>query len=938
MRAAVKRFIGRLNDFALVVWVCRVSAISVAIGFLLNGCVPQVRDLFNDVPSATGPYYYLEAVWNAVATYFAVPTARDWWRYVAIMWHAVIVALCVFLLWAFPVFHAARKALADTKGSPAQLHGADAQRFAPFVERVPRALGALCFAAVLTGLVSLLVDLPGLVSYANLQVYAHAAATAIAGVLFYVVAISRTEEAKRTDKEADRPAEAAKRTAEEAERPSGEAELPSGEVEPTIAADVAKPTTAGDVVKPITAGDLVKPTTATEVAKPMTVRDVVKQATVDDVANWVGAASVVVVGLIFTWVLFFPEYRPGLDRATLLPLVLGAWVPLLGWMGRWSYRTRVPAVVLFVVAVTIIARWAGDGHEIRLTPPESNAVVQARQGIRTQWTLDYAAHQWAQANGCTLKGVADVKDGVPESGPDCPRPIIVAAAGGASRAAFITATTLGTLLDVTCESPTAEKGRLACRGRPLFAKRLFAISGVSGGSLGAALYSAALDAAVEDSVYSEVLAPPCKSDASAQSVWFRDTYPGTWRDCLQAIAAGDFLSATALGVAISDPVPLSRWLGFGDTNRAALLESAWTTWFDTVVGSRGTSVMKRPFASIGPRANDWRPLLVLNGTSSTTGRRILTSHIFPWYWPSHDDGAGAERARLFRDSYDIRELYERPFLTEPPQCAQFISAYPFPIGTSAFADRDFTVAAAITNSARFPLISPPGKISCDSADGTRKVVDRVVDGGYFENFGATTALDIARALEQMFKIKPLVLIISNDPLDAHAADYMLDDACPPLWPDEATEPWLGALSVPAGALYRTGDARGAYAVRELSSVLRAHDAPWIPCGKKDTALQRVFHVTIHGEADPKGGLKSVSMSWWLSKTVQEFIDTQVPGIHPFPKTESKNLFDGRLRNLVHIMALCDAIGAKEECQTALPDPESLRFLATARQQGAATKN
>lgn len=880
MRAAIKHFIGRLNDFALVVWVCRVSVISVAIGFLLNGCVPQVRDLFNDVPSATGPYYYLEAVWNAVATYFAVPAARDWWRYVAIMWHATIVAFCVFLLWAFPVFHAARKALADDKGSPAQLRGADAQRFAPFVTRVPRALGALCFVAVLVGLVSLLVDLPGSVSYANLQVYAHLAATAVAGALFYLVAISRSEGAERPTEEAERP----------------------------TADDAANRTTAGDVAR---------------------------RTTVDDVANWVGVASVVLVGLIFTWVLFFPEYRPGLDRATLLPLVLGAWVPLLGWIGRWSYRTGVPAVVLFVVAVTIIARWAGDGHEIRLTPPESNAVVQSRQGIRTQWTLGYAAHQWAQANGCTLKSAADVKDGLPESGPDCPRPVIVAAAGGASRAAFITATTLGTLLDVTCKSPTAEKGRLACRGRPLFAKRLFAISGVSGGSLGAALYSAALDAAVEDSIYSEVLAPPCKSDASAQSVWFRDTYPGTWRDCLQAIAAGDFLSATALGVAISDPVPLSRWLGFGDTNRAALLESAWTTWFDTVVGSRGTSVMKRPFASIGPRANDWRPLLVLNGTSSTTGRRILTSHIFPWYWPPHDDGAGAERARLFRDSYDIRELYERPFRTEPPQCAQFISAYPFPIGTSAFADRDFTVAAAITNSARFPLISPPGKISCDSADGTRKVVDRVVDGGYFENFGATTALDIARALEQMFKIKPLVLIISNDPLDAHAADHMLDDACPPLWPDEAAEPWLGALSVPAGALYRTGDARGAYAVRELSSVLRAHDAPWIPCGKKDTALQRVFHVTIHGEADPKGGLKSVSMSWWLSKTVQEFIDTQVPGIHPFPKTESKNLFDGRLRNLVHIMALCDAIGAKEECQTALPDPESLRFLASARQPGAA---
>ena len=46
----------------------------------------------------------------------------------------------------------------------------------------------------------------------------------------------------------------------------------------------------------------------------------------------------------------------------------------------------------------------------------------------------------------------------------------------------------------------------------------------------------------------------------------------------------------------------------------------------------------------------------------------------------------------------------------------------------------------------------------------KKLVDRIVDGGYFENFGAQTAVELARAMITIDpELAPFVLIVSNDP-------------------------------------------------------------------------------------------------------------------------------------------------------------------------------
>jgi hypothetical protein len=207
-----------------------------------------------------------------------------------------------------------------------------------------------------------------------------------------------------------------------------------------------------------------------------------------------------------------------MDRAILLSFVLGAWVPATGSLSRASYRAGVPLIAIALLLVVVIIAWRGDGHEIRIMP--ANTASEPRPG--TQWYLDTAVDQWTRANDCELevprvKERAESVDGtmkvdkiIARHDKPCPSPVIVAAAGGASRAAFITAAALGTLLDATCPTQLTDRS-LGCAERPVFANRLFAISGVSGGSLGAAAYTVTIAAAAEKGKGGG-FAPPCNRD------------------------------------------------------------------------------------------------------------------------------------------------------------------------------------------------------------------------------------------------------------------------------------------------------------------------------------------------------------------------------------------------------------------------------------------
>ena len=57
---------------------------------------------------------------------------------------------------------------------------------------------------------------------------------------------------------------------------------------------------------------------------------------------------------------------------------------------------------------------------------------------------------------------------------------------------------------------------------------------------------------------------------------------------------------------------------------------------------------------------------------------------------------------------------------------------------------DFPLALAASLSARFPIVSPQADLKAAETDET--LLARVVDGGYFENHGATSLLELITAI------------------------------------------------------------------------------------------------------------------------------------------------------------------------------------------------
>jgi hypothetical protein len=193
-----------------------------------------------------------------------------------------------------------------------------------------------------------------------------------------------------------------------------------------------------------------------------------------------------------------------------VPFILGGWLPFLSYLSGLGRACRAPLIILFFAFIATATFFFGDNHSVRLV--NAGPSVDPRP-----LALEEAVSLWKAAN-CPADG-------------SCPRPLIIAAAGGASRAAFFTATVLGYLIDT---APSASSGLTAEQVR----KRLFAISGVSGGSVGAVMIAAALAQSVGGS-------PPCH--AEAPPLWWKNDKVISWRDCLEVLTSGDFLSADVQG-------------------------------------------------------------------------------------------------------------------------------------------------------------------------------------------------------------------------------------------------------------------------------------------------------------------------------------------------------------------------------------------------------
>ncbi|MFL5072028.1 MAG: hypothetical protein ACJ8D9_20805 [Xanthobacteraceae bacterium] len=587
--------------------------------------------------------------------------------------------------------------------------------------------------------------------------------------------------------------------------------------------------------------------------------------------------------LILLFVLFVAILAFGADwaaeqfpRGLAVPLVLGGWLPLLAYLSALGRRIRAPLILGLVVLLAVLTVLIGDNHSVRRIAAADGA------GPDSRMALDRAVQLWMSENTC--------------SGADCPRPIIVAAAGGASRAGFFTASVLGYLLQ---EGPYHNLDPNDVR------KRLFAISGVSGGSVGAVMAVAAL-ATKRDSA-----GHPCVQ--TSFRLWWGDQI-NNWRDCFEALTSGDFLTPVFVGLAFHDILRFGWW-----RDRAAILEEAWERRYHRVVtrpddqqgsGCRGLAC---PFLTLRPKPGHWIPLLILNGTSEAEGNRIVTTILAPTYTPARPIDCPTAHRRDGRGSCEVlaQTRHFHDLLgndAEPESWLAYVQRLFLADFWKKRQLRDIRLSTAAHNSARFPIISPPGSVRNQK----HQIIDRIVDGGYVENYGALSALEIALAIRAVNSaLAPFVLVISNDPDDpldpeddvvrgnaAAAEKYQEKSQKQKRRLDVDDGEWLTEFTAPITTFANTRTARGTHAVAQLRTALFT---------RMPQCAAHVAHVRVWPQSEEKSKRsRAVSMSWWLSTPIQRHLHQQTEDT----KNENDN---GATLDLAWTI-----LDAKSDCAQAAP--------------------
>ncbi|CAN7166047.1 hypothetical protein [Rhizobium sp. LjRoot254] len=529
------------------------------------------------------------------------------------------------------------------------------------------------------------------------------------------------------------------------------------------------------------------------------------------------------------------------------PMLVGGWImPLVGSMVLaksslfWRRIVQLGAVAAVLAMVLANAYSSNPFHDIRVMPEDATKPRQP-----AQMTLQAAIERWKTANNCVA---------VEADRGRC-KAILVTAEGGASRAAFQVATVMGGLLD----RPPSEG----------FREKLFLFSGVSGGSLGLATVRQALADGTDGK-------PPCKETSGrAGRHWiFYQTDRAkdvtiSWRKCLQLLVSADYLTPAVVGLALRDwwmAVPAILDLGFDD--RSALLERAIERHYAAITG-KDCEKFEGLCAAFGhvDRSATWLPALILNSTLVERGQTVVVSDIDPSsLFPSGDTcRSTAQRvypahlvyADAIPTAYDIFELMDARAGAQKA------------VSDRQKVIRDIRMSTAIVSSARFPVISTRGNVR----DKDRVLVGQLVDGGYFDNSGLASILDIVDALN-CNKVDSVVISIRNNPLDENADR---------LWRfpgrKNIRQP---SLEVSTEKIDVAPSPVQAFLNSSEGHILQNRYATINRVGHNSFIANNIYKAICVGTLTAEGDycetgrvqLASISMSWWLSSNVQLFIEMQ----------------------------------------------------------------
>jgi hypothetical protein len=410
-------------------------------------------------------------------------------------------------------------------------------------------------------------------------------------------------------------------------------------------------------------------------------------------------------------------------------------------------------------------------------------------------TVQLIADSPAQAQPLDVVFAAWKQSCAPPAGPV--RPIIVAVSGGATRAGLWGAAVLDQVLQAQQSNGAA----------------LFAVSSVSGGSLGTAGAMTLLSQEER----------PCRAAGLAL---LRAKEQGA------VPLAGDALGPLLGGWLVND-IPRAafepiRWASGSDRrggDSATAIEQGFTDLWDDVRPPAAPG-WDTPFLSLfyTDGKGTYRPGMPLwfaNGTDATTGNRVITTPIAA---PSDPE---SKSPWPFRGARDFHVLMHA----------------------------DVSIATAINNTARFPYLEPFGEML--PADGKRQV-GSLVDGGYFENEGLLTALELAEWLIDQSQpgrpVEPIIVQATGDgEPDVRASDIMTcDNASDGAFiPDDKHSAWQ--ILAPLMGLYHVRGGHSAVLLRQ------ARDA----CKKGTLRFVHFYLPSDHGEAVP--------LNWVLSNRTARFI-------------------------------------------------------------------
>jgi hypothetical protein len=349
---------------------------------------------------------------------------------------------------------------------------------------------------------------------------------------------------------------------------------------------------------------------------------------------------------------------------------------------------------------------------------------------------------------------------------------LVATEGGGIRAAYFTATVLNAL-EQKC---------------PGFAQHVIALSSVSGGSVGSAVFAGqSADGAANTDRAGCTLGPMKAGAQLTQS-----------RNILSTDLLSPLLGASLFPDALQRILPLP----VRSFDRARALEYALEDgWRRANTGCKGCDPerMSDPVASLYARSDPRRPVphLFLNTTEAGTG---LSRPFATW---------------------DIGDLAvpERSVSEEERQALPHSTLVPV---QNLMRRDDVPLSTAAMLSARFPYLTPAAKLGNTG---------HYVDGGYFENSGTWLLSGIAQNLigQRLDYIDPngdkaleqavqnaivIVVVIRSEPCTRKAESDGCDED---VYKGDADSTWNELLS-PLRALLATRDKRSEYSINDLGAV------------------------------------------------------------------------------------------------------------------------